>query len=32
MNKKLTITATVVAGLMLGAGTTVLADNIWQDK
>ena len=29
MNKKLTFTATVLAGPMLGAGTTVPADNIW---
>ena len=32
MNKKLTFTATGLAGLMLGTGTTVLADNIWQGK
>lgn len=30
MNKKLTFTAIVLAGLMLGAGTTLPVDNIWQ--
>ena len=30
MNKKLTFTVTVLAGLMFGAGATTIADNVWQ--
>jgi chromosome segregation ATPase len=30
MNKKITLTATVLAGLMFGAGATTVADNVWQ--
>ena len=30
MNKKLTFTVTVLAGLMFGAGATAIADNVWQ--
>lgn len=30
MNKKLTLTATVLVGLMFGAGATTFADNVWQ--
>lgn len=29
MNKKLTVTVTVLAGLMFGAGATTIADNVW---
>lgn len=30
MNKKLTFTVTVLAGLTFGAGATAIADNVWQ--
>lgn len=30
MNKKLTFTVIVLAGLMFGAGATTIADNVWQ--
>lgn len=29
MNKKMTFTVTVLAGLMFGAGATTIADNVW---
>lgn len=30
MNKKLTLTVTVLVGLTFGAGATTIADNVWQ--